>query len=88
MTSYNLTIAEAGNTWNAVLELIIKKGYTIKINDFGYEDRYWFIVFAQGKEIIASDPLKLLGLILIVELKGDDWDKYDKNYYDLLKEDR
>lgn len=67
-------IADALNTYNVALNIIKSKGYKI----FLYPDEreeylgsYWAI---KGEcDFIAEDPLRLLGLISIWEVYGDEW---------------
>lgn len=69
-------IADAMNTYDHALTIIKKKGYKI----FLYPDEreeflgdFW--TFDDERDFIASDPLRLLGLITLWENFGDDWQK-------------
>ena len=81
----NFIMAEAGNTYNYALAVIVKKGYKIflvpdKRDDFFGE--YWAI--NKTHRFVGSSPLVVLGLIGIWEDFGDNWwsnsDKNPKSY--------
>jgi hypothetical protein len=74
---------EAANTWNTALSIIKNKGYKVATVGENGELMFWRGVKGH-KNIAASDPLSLLGLITIAEEYGEDWNRintgelYDK----------
>lgn len=80
-----MNLTDTMNTYNPALELIIAKGYELIIID-GDESFDWKAI-KDDNEFVASDPLRLLSLIIIYEEKNSDWNSYKENYYDnILKE--
>jgi len=79
-----LKIADAMNTYNLALKIILDAGFTIKINDNDDDSFDWEAI--RGKEtFIASDPLRLLGLICIGKEYGEKWNEQTTpNHYDLI----
>ncbi len=80
-------IADAANTYNWALTIIKAKGY----KTFLYPDKrdeyfgdFWAI--KRQRVFIGADPLRLLGIITLWEILGDNWQKQDKlaceNLYD------
>ncbi|POR19879.1 hypothetical protein JJC03_10010 [Flavobacterium oreochromis] len=80
-----MILKDAMNTYNPALELILKKGFQINIID--YEESFDWKASNDKVELIASDPLRLLALIHIHEMKGEEWNEYDENYYDKILKD-
>lgn len=67
-------IADTMNTYNISLSIIKSKGYMV----FLYPDEreeylgdFWAI--KGNRDFVASDPLRLLGIISVWENTGDDW---------------
>lgn len=84
-------VAEAGNTYNYALSIIKNKGYKIFLVPGLQENNlgdFWAI--KDKRDFIASDLLKLLGLISIWETFGDEWHTNpqkpdnDKDTYDKI----
>ena len=68
------TIADAMNTYNIALRIIISKGYKIFLIPDKREDYMGdFCVVKGNHKFIGSDPLRVLGLVSIWENTGDDW---------------
>jgi len=71
-----MKLADAMNTYNPALLTIIRKGFDISLlpskddNELGN----WRAT-NDSHDFIASDPLKLLGLISIWEVRGENWQK-------------
>jgi len=73
-------ITDAGNTYNDALSVIKDKGYKIfLLPDIReeYLGDYWAI--KDNRDFIASDPLRLLGLISMWEKFGDNWLEVENN---------
>lgn len=67
-----MKIADAMNTYNPSLHLISSKGYEIGIQESGSDSFDWEA--KKGDNIyVASDPLRLLALVLIGEELGEQW---------------
>jgi len=79
-----MKLADAMNTYNPALEIIVEKGYKIKIVD--NEDSFDWKAIKCDNEFIASDPLRLLGIINLHEEKGTDWNSFKKDYYNSFLE--
>ncbi|PUA36649.1 hypothetical protein C8Z91_25055 [Paenibacillus elgii] len=79
-----MKIADAMNTYNFALEIIINAGFSIKINDNNDNSFVWEA--KRGKDTyIASDPLRLLGLVCIGKEYGEKWnEQITPNHYDLI----
>jgi hypothetical protein len=79
-----MKLAEAMNTYNPSLFIIKNKGFDIKtrLNENQDEIERW-IAQKQDLEIIAFNPLSLLGLVIIAEQYGENWRQVDTgNLYD------
>ncbi len=80
-----MKLTDTMNTYNPALGIILEKGY--KINIIDHEESFDWLATKDKNELIASDPLKLLALILICEEKGEEWNSYSKNFYDEILKD-
>jgi hypothetical protein len=67
-------LADAMNTYNPALLVLRQRGYRVWVDpsDEGSEGEDWRAE-KDGRDFIASDPLRLLGLISIWEHRGDSW---------------
>lgn len=75
-------LADAGNTIDPALSVILAKGYQVYLLPDPHEDSlgdFWAI--KEGRDFIASDPLRLLGLIALWEHTGDEWQKRPRGFY-------
>lgn len=69
-----LRLADAMNTYNDALAIIRGKGYQIYfMPDTRSDDAGDFWAIEDRRDFIASDPLRLLGLITVWEHHGDGW---------------
>ncbi len=81
----NFNLVDAMNTYNHSLMLIKSKGYKIFFFPDEREDFFGnFYAINKGKRFIASDPLRLLGLITISENYGCKWQEQEKFEYEDL----
>ena len=88
-------LVDAMNTHNPALIVISKLGFEIGIHpptyDEGEEENYddmglWYARKGVA-ELVAGDPLSLLGLVSIYENRGRDWNKSnDPDIYDEILE--
>lgn len=80
-----MKLTDAMNTYNPALLSIIMKGYTLSLIPSKDDDELgdWYAT-KDGDEFYASDPLRLLALISIYEIRGDSWEKKqnEENLYD------
>lgn len=77
-----MILKDAMNTYNPALEVIQNKGFKISIVD--YEENFDWKAYNDKNEFIASDPLRLLGLIIIYENMGENWNDFKENHYDKI----
>jgi len=87
--SITCRITDAMNTYNPALAIVKSKGYKLFLlpdEREGYLGDYWAI--KENRDFIASDPLRLLGLITLWETFGDDWREQAKqlNNTDIMDE--
>lgn len=69
-----LRLADSMNTYNAALIALRDKGYRIWLEpDEDDEDLGDFWAHKDGRDFVAADPLRLLGLVAMWEARGDDW---------------
>lgn len=80
-----MKLADAMNTYNPALWIMKEKKYKITLID--KEESFDWKASKDGNEYIASDPLRLLALIIIIEEKGEKWNHYEKDYYDEILEE-
>jgi len=72
------TIADAMNTYNIALRIVIAKGYKIFLIPDKREDYFGdFCAVKNNRKFIGGDPLRVLGLVSIWENTGDDWQNND-----------
>lgn len=82
-----MKIADAMNTYNIALKIIIDKGFSVSIVDDDMDSFEWEAK-KEKDTFIASDPLRLLGLIEIGEKYGERWNeqKIPDHYHLILEE--
>ena len=69
----NVRIAEAGNTsWGISLRILAERGFTVVSGPDPDPSDFWAIDEA-GRSLVGSSPLVLLGLLGILDHRGDDW---------------
>lgn len=73
-------IAEAGNVLSAAMGCLRSLGYTVSIN----EDGTCFEANSATLRLVAEHPLGLLGLVMLHEQRGDDWQPSEKEVDDFL----
>ena len=69
-----MKLIDAMNTYNPALLVLREKGYKIGLLVSDEEDKLgdWYAI-KEGNEFKASDPLRLLGLISIYDVRGSEW---------------
>lgn len=75
-------LVAAGNTVVPTILLIRQLGYSLTID----KQKGLFRAGNGGNSFEAEDPLMVLGLIKLIEMKGDNWKASDKEIEDILKE--
>ena len=84
----NMKLAEAMNTYNPAFSDRKWRCYNIKIRLHASQNELvrWFAP-KHDLEIIGFNPLSLLGLIIIAEQYGNDWNKvHTEDWYDKILE--
>lgn len=68
-------IAEAGNTDRYAVYKLIQWGYMVfKVQDSAdFGDSWEWLAQKDGKTYSAKNPLRLLGLVTIIQEYGEDW---------------
>jgi hypothetical protein len=69
-----LILADAMNTYDPALTILQERGYRVWVRPVGEVDEgeEW-LARKDGNELIAGDPLRLLGLAAILETRGVNW---------------
>ncbi len=85
LETIKFTLTDTMNTYNHSLMLIKSKGYKIFFYPNESEELFGdFYAINKDKRFIASDPLRLLGLITISENYGCKWQEQEKFEYEDL----
>jgi len=69
-------IADAGNTYNYAVDKLVQWGYTVSISDDSVEfSEYCNLQIAEknGEKYLATDPLRLLGFVAMIQEYGEKW---------------
>jgi hypothetical protein len=71
---FKFRLADAMNTYNPALLVLRQKGYRVWVDpgDQESEGEDWRAE-KDARDFVASDPLRLLGLITMWEHRGDGW---------------
>jgi hypothetical protein len=93
--NWELCIRIAGNTWPRSLMAIREKGYDIRIyyaelNKEKEDYQSFYEAKKDGRYFSASNPVELLGLIAMWEVRGDNWREVteeDWEFYDKLDDE-
>jgi hypothetical protein len=65
---------EASNTLIPALKVLRDEGYALERGGWiGEDGESWFVARRGGREFIAEDPLRLLGLVSMVTRLGEQW---------------
>jgi hypothetical protein len=83
-----MKFADAMNTYNPALRVIVAKGYKVWIEPGDSDEELGNLCASQGDDsFVASDPLRLLALITLREELGESWNAGNENLYDKLLEE-
>ena len=69
-------IADGGNTYNYAVDQLVQWGYTVSVTDDSVEFSDYCNIFTAEKNkkiYAATDPLRLLGLVAMIQEYGEDW---------------
>ena len=72
-----MRIASAGNTIVPAYLLIREKGYAVRKSAHANAEETWYAEKGDV-QLIAEDPLTLLGLVALYEARGGDWKAKDE----------
>jgi hypothetical protein len=78
----NMRLLAAGNTMIPAILLIRELGYILTVN----QEKNEFYAEKDGNSFEADDPVMLLGLIKLYEVKGENWRASDEEIERVLKE--
>lgn len=77
-----MRVAMAGNTLAPAYSVLLKKGYTIE----RHPDLPGACVASKdGYSFLADNPLELLGLIAMIEVRGEAWQASNREVDDFLQ---
>ena len=80
-----MLIGSGANTMVPAVLALREKGYTVRRVKAEDSREVWHAE-RQGLELIADDPLSLLGLAAMHETRGDNWKAEDEEIESFLKE--
>ncbi len=83
-----LILVDAMNTYDPALATLQQRGYRVWVRplDDINEGEEW-VASKDGAELIAGDPLRLLGLAAMLDARGADWQlaQSEPHLYDALR---
>lgn len=73
----NVNLTDAGNTQNYALKKIYELGYTVSAvtESECLDDHMYYYAKKNGETYLETSPMRLLGLLTIIEKYGQDWKK-------------
>lgn len=80
---YTFSFRIAGNTQNPALIILSEKGYRLWVEEHVDRSLSWN-ADKGGRLFSATDPVELLGLVCLWELRGDSWQTRE-NEHDLCE---
>lgn len=84
-----MSITFGVETYDPALLVLKSKGYTVRLE--AVEDRFAEWHAQKGDdEVVATNPVELLGLVALWEARGDDWERRsdEPSIYEELVESR
>lgn len=71
-----IKMVDAPNTYNYTIDKLINWGYKISVvNDMAdFVDKFIWVAEKDEKQFSATDPLRLLELVTIIQEYGETWD--------------
>ena len=83
-----MKIASAANVEIPAILVLESMGLTVQSQVVNAEQEMIWEATGDGNKYIAEDPLSLLGLIKLIEVRGEDWPASDveiENYIPMLE---
>ncbi|WP_152669937.1 hypothetical protein [Lysobacter capsici] len=77
-----MRIAMAGNTLAPAYSALLQKGYTVERHP---ELPDCCVASKNGYSFLADNPVELLGLIAMIEVRGEAWQASDREVEDFLQ---
>ena len=77
-----MRVAMAGNVLAPAYSVLLRKGYAVERHP---DMEGWCLASKNGYSFLAESPLELLGLIAMVEARGDAWQASDKEVDDFIQ---
>ena len=71
----NVNLTDAGNTYNYALQKIYEWGYIVSVvtETESLDDHTYYYAKKNGKTYLETSPVRLLGLLTIIEKYGQNW---------------
>ena len=79
-----IKLTEAMNTYNPDLHTLKEMGYEVSAVVYEEVEETRWIATKEGVIVTGSNPLSLLGLVILTEQYGENWREYNK--IDLYKD--
>jgi hypothetical protein len=80
-----LKIADAGNVTVPAFLTLQQRGYVVRCERSADGTRETWIAESDTTELLADDPVALLGLAALAESRGTDWKASDSQIQEFLK---
>ena len=86
ISDYDLVIRIAGNTQIPCYCAIKAKGYEVTVYSYTDDEYMFWNAEKDNRLFSATNPIELLGLISMWEMRGDKWSLKDKNNPNEIKD--
>ena len=80
-TKTRISLVASGNTYNPSLLALRDKGYHVWLEHPDDEDRTLWCAFKDDHDFLAYSGPELLGLVVLWEHFGDDWNRQSPDIY-------
>ena len=80
-----MKLAAAGNTEVPAYLAVKEMGYTITVKDLSNKEKLWSAA-KDGDEFLGGDPLEILALIKLYEVRGESWQANDSEIDKFLQD--
>ncbi len=78
-----MKISAAGNTEVPAYLVLLELGYEISVKDLADRTQFWTATKG-NTQVSGEGPLELLGLVKLVECRGEDWKANDNEIEDFV----
>ncbi|MGO1071589.1 hypothetical protein [Lysobacter sp. CA199] len=78
-----MRVAMAGNTLAPAYSVLLKKGYAVERHP---DLSGWCCASKDGYSFLAENPVELLGLIAMLEVRGEAWQASDREVGQFLQQ--